>query len=66
MCKLKTSKSILKRFKFKSKNKILRRMAGHSHLLQKKSSKRKQKLRKVLNVKKVNILNLKFKVPYIH
>nr|YP_010199209.1 ribosomal protein L35 [Crassiphycus usneoides]UAD88658.1 ribosomal protein L35 [Crassiphycus usneoides] len=66
MYKLKTSKSIFKRFKFKSKNKILRRMSGHSHLLQKKSSKRKQKLRKILNLKKTHISNLKFKVPYVY
>nr|YP_010198629.1 ribosomal protein L35 [Gracilaria pacifica]UAD87045.1 ribosomal protein L35 [Gracilaria pacifica] len=64
MYKLKNSKSIIKRFKFKSKNTILRRMAGHSHLLQKKSSKRKQKLRKVLNLKKCDISNIKFKIPY--
>nr|UAD84187.1 ribosomal protein L35 [Gracilaria changii] len=66
MHKLKTSKSILKRFKFKSKSKILRRMAGHSHLLQKKSSKRKQKLRRVLNLKKTNTLNIKLQIPYMH
>nr|YP_009244440.1 ribosomal protein L35 [Agarophyton chilense]AMK96682.1 ribosomal protein L35 [Agarophyton chilense]ASP44577.1 ribosomal protein L35 [Agarophyton chilense]UAD84389.1 ribosomal protein L35 [Agarophyton chilense] len=66
MCKIKTSKSIVKRFKFKSKNKILRRMAGRSHLLQKKSSKRKQKLRKVINLKKVDISSWKFKIPHIH
>uniref|UniRef100_A0AAU7YQ59 Large ribosomal subunit protein bL35c n=1 Tax=Gracilaria hainanensis TaxID=2871843 RepID=A0AAU7YQ59_9FLOR len=66
MCKLKNSKSIIKRFKLKSKHKILRHMAGRSHLLQKKSSKRKQKLRKVLNLKKCDILNMKFKIPYIY
>nr|YP_063625.1 ribosomal protein L35 [Gracilaria tenuistipitata var. liui]Q6B8T5.1 RecName: Full=Large ribosomal subunit protein bL35c; AltName: Full=50S ribosomal protein L35, chloroplastic [Gracilaria tenuistipitata var. liui]AAT79700.1 50S ribosomal protein L35 [Gracilaria tenuistipitata var. liui] len=65
MCKLRTSKSIIKRFKFKSKNKILRRMAGRSHLLQKKSSKRKQKLRKIVNLKKIDISSWKFRVPYI-
>nr|YP_009509297.1 ribosomal protein L35 [Gracilaria vermiculophylla]AXI96947.1 ribosomal protein L35 [Gracilaria vermiculophylla]QXU75152.1 ribosomal protein L35 [Gracilaria vermiculophylla]WDZ68048.1 ribosomal protein L35 [Gracilaria vermiculophylla] len=66
MYKLKTSKSITKRFKFKSKNKILRRMAGHNHLLQKKSSKRKQKLRKVLTLEKVDRSSLIFKMPYVH
>nr|YP_010198219.1 ribosomal protein L35 [Gracilaria ornata]UAD86635.1 ribosomal protein L35 [Gracilaria ornata] len=66
MYKLKNSKSIVKRFKFKSKNKVLRQMAGHSHLLQKKSSKRKQKLRKVISLKKCDVANLQFKIPYIH
>nr|YP_009510661.1 ribosomal protein L35 [Gracilaria ferox]YP_010196585.1 ribosomal protein L35 [Gracilaria cervicornis]AXI96334.1 ribosomal protein L35 [Gracilaria ferox]UAD83982.1 ribosomal protein L35 [Gracilaria cervicornis]UAD85818.1 ribosomal protein L35 [Gracilaria ferox] len=66
MYKLKNSKSIIKRFKFKSKNKVLRHMANHSHLLQKKSSKRKQKLRKVLSLKKCDIAKLKFKILYIH
>nr|YP_010199006.1 ribosomal protein L35 [Hydropuntia urvillei]UAD88455.1 ribosomal protein L35 [Hydropuntia urvillei] len=66
MCKLKTSKSIIKRFKFKSRFKILRHRACHSHLLQKKSSNRKQKLRKVLKLKKVDISNVKFKLPYTY
>nr|YP_009019633.1 50S ribosomal protein L35 [Gracilaria salicornia]AHH24601.1 50S ribosomal protein L35 [Gracilaria salicornia]UAD87626.1 ribosomal protein L35 [Gracilaria salicornia] len=66
MYKLKNSKSIMKRFKLKSKRKFLRRMAGHNHLLQKKSSKRKQKLRKNLNLKKCDVLNLKFKIPYLY
>nr|UAD87831.1 ribosomal protein L35 [Gracilaria textorii] len=66
MYKLKNSKSIVKRFKFKSKNKVMRHMAGHSHLLQKKSSNRKQKLRRVLSLEKCDISNLKFKIPYIH
>nr|YP_009237776.1 ribosomal protein L35 [Gracilariopsis lemaneiformis]YP_009294618.1 ribosomal protein L35 [Gracilariopsis chorda]AJO68459.1 ribosomal protein L35 [Gracilariopsis lemaneiformis]AML79898.1 ribosomal protein L35 [Gracilariopsis lemaneiformis]AOM66878.1 ribosomal protein L35 [Gracilariopsis chorda]UAD88861.1 ribosomal protein L35 [Gracilariopsis chorda] len=66
MYKLKTSKAISKRFKITSKYKILRQMACRSHLLQKKSSKRKQKLRKVLNVKSVDILNFRCKIPYIY
>nr|YP_009732112.1 ribosomal protein L35 [Gracilaria edulis]QHS70612.1 ribosomal protein L35 [Gracilaria edulis]UAD85611.1 ribosomal protein L35 [Gracilaria edulis] len=65
MYKLKTSKSILKRLKLKSKYKIFRHMAGHNHLLQKKSSRRKQKLRKVVQLTKVDIFNFKFKIPYI-
>nr|UNJ16375.1 ribosomal protein L35 [Boldiaceae sp.] len=46
MPKLKTKKSISKRFKIVSTHKILRRKAGKKHLLQKKSSKRKHSLSK--------------------
>ncbi|MCM8757706.1 MAG: 50S ribosomal protein L35 [Candidatus Omnitrophica bacterium] len=43
---LKTSKSIAKRFKFTTTGKIKYYSAGKSHLLSKKSSKRKRFLRK--------------------
>nr|ARO91388.1 50S ribosomal protein L35 [Rhodochaete parvula]ASK39717.1 ribosomal protein L35 [Rhodochaete parvula] len=44
MPKLKTSKSILKRFKITNTNKTIRKRAGKSHKLEKKSSNRKNKL----------------------
>lgn len=47
MYKLKASKSIKKRFKLTSCGKYFRRQSTRSHLLQKKSSKRKRKLRKI-------------------
>nr|YP_010618711.1 Ribosomal protein L35 [Rhodomelopsis africana]WAX02724.1 Ribosomal protein L35 [Rhodomelopsis africana] len=47
MNKLKTNQSICKRFKVTSNFKILRRKSCKSHLLQKKSSKRKRNLRRV-------------------
>nr|QCI07474.1 ribosomal protein L35 [Leiomenia cribrosa] len=50
MNKLKTSKSIKKRFKVTSKGKLLRHKASRSHLLQKKTAKRKQYLRKTVEV----------------
>lgn len=62
MHKLKTSKSILKRFKINSKNKCFRRSACRSHLLQKKSTKRKHRLKNTIHVKKVNYLVLKSKM----
>ncbi len=46
MPKLKTKKSAAKRFKFTGKGKIKRNKAYHSHILQKKSAKRKRNLRK--------------------
>nr|YP_009369889.1 50S ribosomal protein L35 [Boldia erythrosiphon]ARO90577.1 50S ribosomal protein L35 [Boldia erythrosiphon] len=53
MPKLKTKKSISKRFKIISTHKILRRRAGKNHFLQKKSSNRKLSLsRNVLITKK--------------
>lgn len=46
MPKLKTSKGTAKRFRFTKKGKIKRAMAGKSHILTKKSRKRKRYLRK--------------------
>nr|QUE29875.1 ribosomal protein L35 [Erythrocladia irregularis] len=49
MPKLKTSKSILKRFKITNNKTVIRKKAGRSHLLEKKSTTHKQKLsRKVV------------------
>ena len=47
MYKLKTNRSIKKRFQFTGSGKILKRRAFRNHLLQKKSNKRKRKLRRV-------------------
>nr|YP_009296172.1 ribosomal protein L35 [Sebdenia flabellata]AOM65107.1 ribosomal protein L35 [Sebdenia flabellata] len=65
MYKLKTSKSILKRFKITSNSKLLRHRASRNHLLQKKTSKRKQKLRRVVIVSSRDILNFNSKLPYM-
>jgi len=43
MPKLKTSKSILKRFKITNNKVVIRKKAGKSHLLEKKSATNKQK-----------------------
>lgn len=61
MNKLKTSKSIKKRFKLTSNGKFLRHRASRSHLLQKKSSKRKQSLRKTLLISPRDVIHLKRK-----
>lgn len=65
MTKIKTSKSVNKRFHVTSKAKFLRHCACRSHLLQKKTSKRKQKLRKVVNVNSKDLSNFSYKLPYI-
>lgn len=51
MPKQKTHKGAAKRFKKTAKGKIKRRKAGHSHILTKKSSKRKRHLRQPTLVK---------------
>lgn len=58
MPKLKSSKSISKRFKISSHGKILRHKAGRSHLLEKKSQKRKKKLCTIVQVSKYDLKRL--------
>nr|YP_007878250.1 50S ribosomal protein L35 [Calliarthron tuberculosum]AGA63861.1 50S ribosomal protein L35 [Calliarthron tuberculosum] len=60
--KLKSSKSILKRFKVTANGKLLRHKACRSHLLYKKTSQHKQKLRKVVQVKYVDFISLQAKI----
>nr|YP_010728678.1 ribosomal protein L35 [Phymatolithon calcareum]WEA76868.1 ribosomal protein L35 [Phymatolithon calcareum] len=60
--KLKSSSSILKRFKITGTGKLLRHKACRSHLLQKKSSKHKQQLRKVVRVKYMDLSGLKLNI----
>ena len=55
MPKMKTSSSIVKRFKITAKGKILRHKAGKSHLLSKKTSNRKKNLSHIASVKKQDI-----------
>lgn len=62
--KLKTSRSINKRFRKTATGKFLKKKASRSHLLEKKSSKRKQKLRKVSIVSSRDIKNFAKSLPY--
>nr|QCI04126.1 ribosomal protein L35 [Antithamnionella ternifolia] len=62
--KLKTRRSISKRFKVTARGKLLMHKASHSHLLEKKTSKRKQKLRKVTKVSLKDQKNFKYSLPY--
>ena len=65
MQRLKNSKSINKRFKVTSSGKLLRHRASRNHLLEKKPSKRKQNLRRIVKVSKNDILNFKYRLPYL-
>nr|QCI04497.1 ribosomal protein L35 [Antithamnion hubbsii] len=66
MYKLKTHKSIKKRFKITSTGKLMMHKASRSHLLEKKTSKRKQKLRKTVIVNSKDRQNFKYSLLYIN
>lgn len=51
MPKIKTRKSVAKRFKITGSGKIFRRQTHHSHILVDKPSKRKKRLGKMVEVK---------------
>lgn len=51
MTKMKTRKSIVKRFRITKKGKVLRRQAFAGHLNVKKSKKRKRRLKRIVEVK---------------
>nr|QJH88302.1 ribosomal protein L35 [Pterocladia lucida] len=57
MYKVKNSKSISKRFKITVSGKVIRRKASRSHLLQKKTTKRKRRLRRISLVSKKDVIN---------
>jgi len=65
MPKLKTKKSVAKRFKITGTGKVMHYGAGGSHLLSKKSSKRKRRLKKASVLKnKGDIKTVKRVLPY--
>nr|YP_009027554.1 50S ribosomal protein L35 [Neoporphyra perforata]AGQ17092.1 50S ribosomal protein L35 [Neoporphyra perforata]AHB35048.1 50S ribosomal protein L35 [Neoporphyra perforata]AHB35257.1 50S ribosomal protein L35 [Neoporphyra perforata]AIA19419.1 50S ribosomal protein L35 [Neoporphyra perforata]AIA19628.1 50S ribosomal protein L35 [Neoporphyra perforata] len=64
MPKLKTSKAIAKRVKISSTGKYLRHKASKSHLLQKKSSKRRRSLSSTCLVDSRDIKNIAINLPY--
>jgi len=57
--KQKTKKIISKRFKITKKGKVLRRQAFRRHLNVKKTAKRKRRLKKVIETKKVYAKKIK-------
>ena len=65
MPKMKTSKSAAKRFKKTGTGKLKRMKAYKSHILTKKSTKRKRNLRKSTITDKTNVKNMKKILPYI-
>jgi len=64
MPKLKTHKGAKKRFKITATGKIMRRHAYRSHLLAKKSSKRKRRLEKESVVSQSDKARIKQMLPY--
>jgi len=64
MPKIKTKKSVKKRFKLTKKGRIKRGRAFRSHILTKKSRKRKRKLRKTSLVSKTQERTIRQLMPY--
>ena len=65
MPKIKTSKAAAKRFKMTGTGKLKRMKAYKSHILTKKSAKRKRNLRKATLVDKTNLKAMKKILPYL-
>lgn len=64
MPKLKTNKGAAKRFRLTSKGKIRRQKAYKSHILTKKSPKRKRSLKKTTLINKRDAKNIHRLIPY--
>lgn len=65
MPKMKTSRSAAKRFKKTGTGKLKRNKAYKSHILTKKSAKRKRNLRKAAIIDSSNVKNMKKILPYL-
>ncbi|MFR5622626.1 MAG: 50S ribosomal protein L35 [Blautia caecimuris] len=65
MPKIKTCRAAAKRFKKTGTGKIMRNKAYKSHILTKKSQKRKRNLRKAAITDATNVKNMKKILPYI-
>jgi large subunit ribosomal protein L35 len=63
--KLKTRSAAAKRFKVTGSGKLMRRRASKSHLLEHKSTNRKNKLSKIVAVDETDIDRVKGMMPYI-
>lgn len=64
MPKMKTHKSSAKRFKVSSSGKIIRSKAYKSHILTKKTAKRKRNLRKDTTVSSSEVRKVRVLLPY--
>ena len=64
MPKMKTKRAAAKRFKTTGTGKIVRNKAYKSHILTKKSPKRKRNLRKATVLDQTKIRNMKRPLPY--
>ncbi len=65
MPKMKTSRAAAKRFKVTGTGKLKRAKAYKSHILTKKSTKRKRNLRKSAITDVTNVKNMKKILPYL-
>ena len=65
MPKMKTTKAAAKRFKTTGTGKLKRHKAYKSHILTKKSQKRKRNLRKATITDATNVKNMKKILPYM-
>ena len=64
MPKIKTHSGAKKRFKFSATSKVIRAHANKSHILNKKTRKRKRYLRQATLVDKTNVAQVKSLLPY--
>ena len=65
MPKMKTSRAAAKRFKKTGTGKLVRNKAYKSHILTKKTQKRKRNLRKATVLDQSNVKNMKKILPYL-
>ena len=65
MPKMKTNRGAAKRFKASGSGKIMRSKAFTSHILTKKSTKRKRNLRKSAEMDATNVKSIKRLLPYL-
>jgi len=65
MPKMKTNRGAAKRFKVSATGKIIRNKAFASHILTKKSTKRKRNFRKNAVMDATNVKNVKKMLPYL-
>ena len=65
MPKIKTCRAAAKRFKKTGTGKLVRNKAYKSHILTKKSQKRKRNLRKAAMIDATNVKNMKKILPYL-
>lgn len=65
MPKMKTSRAAAKRFKKTASGMLKRNKAYKSHILTKKSTKRKRNLRKSIITDETNVKNMKKVLPYL-
>ena len=64
MHKIKTHRGARKRFKLSKKGNVIRAHANKSHILNKKTTKRKRGLRQTAVTDKTNVAQIKRLIPY--